>query len=105
MRKWASSENMIFFHTEVLMQNSPQRSARNVQYLMNDDELMLMDVQAHSGQQQQCFRLSALGENVNGLFHSITIQFHELASQVDPQTAMKALLFCQIFFLNFLQFR
>ena len=69
----------------------------------NDGELMLMDVEAHSGQQQQCFQLSALDENVNGLFCPITIHFHELASQIDPQTAMKALLFCQIFFLNFLQ--
>ena len=67
------------------------------------DELILMDVQAHSGQQQQFFWLSVLEGNVNGLFCPITIQFHQLASQTDRQTAMKALLFCQIFFVNFLR--
>ena len=70
----------------------------------NNDELMLMDVQEHSGQQQHCLRLSALDENVNGFFRPIKIQFHEVASQIDPQPAMKALLFRQIFFVNFLQF-
>ena len=63
----------------------------------NDDELMLMDVQAHSGKQQQCFQLSTLDENVNGSFCPITIQFHELASQIDPQTAMRTLLFAKFF--------
>ena len=50
----------------------------------DDDELMLMDVQTHYGQQQQYFRLSALDENVNELFCPITTQFYELASQIDP---------------------
>ena len=70
----------------------------------NDDELMLMDVRAYSGQQQPYLRMSALHENVNGLFYPITIQFHALASKIDPKTATKALLFCQIFFVNFFQF-
>ena len=39
----------------------------------NDKELILMYVQAHFGQQQQCFRLSALDENVNGFFCPIMI--------------------------------
>ena len=41
----------------------------------NDDELMLMDVQAYSGQQKKCFQLSALDEKVNGLLCPITTQW------------------------------
>ena len=54
----------------------------------NDGELMLMVVQAHSEQQQQCFRLTLLNEHVNELLYP-RIQFTEFASQIDPQTALK----------------
>jgi len=47
----------------------------------NDGELMLMIVQAHSEQQQQCFRLTLLDEHVNELLYPIRIQFAEFASQ------------------------
>ena len=69
----------------------------------NDGELMLMIVQAHSEQQQQCFRLILLDEHE--WVYLIRIQFAEFASQIDPQTALKAFLFYQIFHVNFLQFR
>ena len=68
----------------------------------NDDELMLMVVQAHSEQQQQCFRLTLLNKHVNELLYP-RIQFAEFTSQIDSQTALKAFLF-QIFHVNFLQF-
>jgi len=70
----------------------------------NDGELMLIVVQAYSEQQQQCFRLILLDEHVNELLYPIRIQFAEFASQIDPQTALKAFLFYQIFHVNFLQF-
>jgi len=65
----------------------------------NDSELMLMVIQSHSEKQQQCFRLILLDENE--LLYPIRIQFAEFASQIDPQTALKAFLFDQIFHINF----
>ena len=70
----------------------------------NDDELMLIVIQAYFEQQQQCFRLILLDEHVNELLYPIRIQFVEFASQIDPQTVLKAFLFYQIFHVNFLQF-
>jgi len=51
----------------------------------NDGELMLMVVQAHSEQQQQCFRLILLDEHVNELLYPIRIQIAKFASQIDSQ--------------------
>ena len=86
--------------TEVFIQNSSQRNAWNVQVLRT----MASWLFKHTLQQQQCFRLILLDEHVNELLYLIRIQFAEFDSQIDPQTALKAFLFYQIFHVNFLQF-
>ena len=87
--------------TEVFIQNSSQRSAWNVQVLRTMANWCWW-LFKHSEQQQQCFRLTWLDEHE--LLYPIRIQFAEFASQIDPQTALKAFLFYQIFHVNFLQF-
>ena len=88
--------NFVGLHIAVFMWNSPKRSARNVQFLRTMTSWCWWMFK-HTEQQQQCFWLRSLDENGTGFIYPMTTQFHELRSQIYPQTVMKALLFSKFF--------